>query len=160
MVQDLSDIGIKVELVQQDFDVLIGTITTPHAAPLVFIGWFQDFPDPSDFYDPIFSCAANVPGGASYGWYCNKDADALAAHRPRQRQDSGASRTATGTGTSRTWSWPTCRPCPCSSRTRWCSSRPVGRRQPVPSRLLHRPRGDRRHRVIHPGAGSSRRHGF
>jgi len=44
-----------------------------------YIGWVQDFPDPSDFYDPIFSCAANVPGGASYGWYCNEDADALAA---------------------------------------------------------------------------------
>jgi peptide/nickel transport system substrate-binding protein/oligopeptide transport system substrate-binding protein len=89
LAQDLSEIGIKVEVIQQDFDVLIGTITTPHAAPLVFIGWFQDFPDPSDFYDPIFSCAANVPGGASYGWYCNKDADALAA-TARANQDSGA----------------------------------------------------------------------
>ena len=79
MIQDLADIGIKVELVQQDFDVLIGTITTPHAAPIIYIGWFQDFPDPSDFYDPILSCAVNVPGGASYGWYCNEAADTLAA---------------------------------------------------------------------------------
>ena len=78
MIQDLAAIGITVELVQQDFDVLIGTITTPHAAPIVYLGWFQDFPDPSDFYDPIFSCAVNVPGGASYGWYCNEAADALA----------------------------------------------------------------------------------
>ena len=89
LAQDLSEIGIKVEIIQQDFDVLIGTITTPHAAPLVYIGWFQDFPDPSDFYDPIFSCAANVPGGASYGWYCNKDADALAA-TARANQDATA----------------------------------------------------------------------
>ena len=29
MIQDLAQIGIKVDLVQQDFDVLIGTITTP-----------------------------------------------------------------------------------------------------------------------------------
>jgi peptide/nickel transport system substrate-binding protein/oligopeptide transport system substrate-binding protein len=89
IVQDLSEIGIKVDIVQQDFDVLIGTITTPHAAPLVYLGWFQDFPDASDFYDPIFSCAANVPGGASYGWYCNKDADALAA-TARANQDAAA----------------------------------------------------------------------
>jgi ABC-type transport system substrate-binding protein len=78
MIQDLAAINITIELVQQDFDVLIGTITTPHTAPLVYIGWYQDFPDPSDFYDPIMSCAANVPGGASFGWYCNEDADALA----------------------------------------------------------------------------------
>lgn len=78
IIQDLAEIGITASLVQQDFDVLVGTITTPHAAPLVYIGWFQDFPDPSDFYDPILSCAANVPGGASFGWYCNEAADALA----------------------------------------------------------------------------------
>ena len=61
------------------------------------------------------------------------------------------------TRTSRTWSWPTCRPCRCSSRTR--SARvAAGRRQPVPSRLLRRPLGDRRHRLT-PDAGSSRRHG-
>ncbi|HZM72704.1 MAG TPA: ABC transporter substrate-binding protein [Candidatus Polarisedimenticolia bacterium] len=79
MIADLAEIGITAELVQQDFDVLIGTITTPHTAPLVFIGWFQDFPDSSDFYDPMFSCSANVPGGASFGWYCNEENDALAA---------------------------------------------------------------------------------
>lgn len=79
VIQDLAAIGITADLVQQDFDVLVGTITTPHAAPLTYLGWFQDFPDPSDFYDPILSCAVNVPGGASYGWYCNEAADALAA---------------------------------------------------------------------------------
>ena len=77
VIQDLSEIGIQADLVQQDFDVLIGTITTPHTAPLTFIGWFQDFPDPSDFFDPIFSCAVNVAGAASFGWYCNPAADTL-----------------------------------------------------------------------------------
>ena len=78
IIADLAEIGITAELVQQDFDVLIGTITTPHSAPATFIGWYQDFPDPSDFYDPIFSCAADVPGAASFGWYCNPAADTLA----------------------------------------------------------------------------------
>lgn len=77
VIQDLSEIGIQADLVQQDFDVLIGTITTPHTAPLTFIGWFQDFPDPSDFFDPIFTCAVNVAGAASFGWYCNPTADTL-----------------------------------------------------------------------------------
>jgi ABC-type transport system substrate-binding protein len=77
--QDLAGIGIEIEIVLQEFDVLLGTITTPHEAPLVLIGWFQDFPDPSDFYDPILSCAAAVEGGANSSWYCNEENDALAA---------------------------------------------------------------------------------
>jgi peptide/nickel transport system substrate-binding protein/oligopeptide transport system substrate-binding protein len=76
---DLAQIGIDVEIIQQDFDVLIGTITTPHAAPMVYIGWFQDFPDPSDFIDPILSCATAVEGGSNQAWYCNPDVDAKAA---------------------------------------------------------------------------------
>ncbi len=76
--QDLAEIGIEVEIVTQEFDVLIGTITVPHEAPLVLIAWFQDFPDPSDFYDPILSCAA-AEGGFNTSWYCNEDNDALAA---------------------------------------------------------------------------------
>jgi ABC-type transport system substrate-binding protein len=77
--QDLAAIGIEIEIVTQEFDVLLGTITVPHEAPLVYIGWFQDFPDPSDFYDPILSCAAAVEGGANTSWYCNEENDALAA---------------------------------------------------------------------------------
>ncbi len=76
---DLAQIGIDVEIVQQDFDTLLGTISTPHAAPMVSIGWFQDFPDPSDFIDPILSCASAVEGGANQAWYCNPDVDAKAA---------------------------------------------------------------------------------
>ncbi len=43
---DLAQIGIEVEVITQDFDSLIGTISVPHQAPLVLIGWFADFPDP------------------------------------------------------------------------------------------------------------------
>lgn len=77
--QDLGAIGIEVEIVTQEFDVLLGTVTTPHEAPLVYIGWFQDFPDPSDFYDPLLSCASAVEGGANTSWYCDEENDALAA---------------------------------------------------------------------------------
>ena len=77
--QDLGAIGIEIEIITQEFDVLLGTISTPHEAPLVWIGWFQDFPDPSDFYDPILSCASAVEGGANSAWYCDEGNDALAA---------------------------------------------------------------------------------
>ena len=85
---DLAKINITIEIVLQEFDVLLGTIATPHQAPLVLIGWFQDFPDPSDFIDPILSCAAAVQGGANVAWYCDKEIDALAAAALAEQDDA------------------------------------------------------------------------
>jgi ABC-type transport system substrate-binding protein len=76
--QDLAKIGVTVEIVTQSFDTLLGTITVPHQAPMIFINWLQDFPDPSDFYDPILSCATNAAGNFNIAWYCNQAVDALA----------------------------------------------------------------------------------
>jgi peptide/nickel transport system substrate-binding protein len=36
------------------------------------MAWSADFPDPSDFYGPILSCASAVKGGWNWSWYCNK----------------------------------------------------------------------------------------
>jgi ABC-type transport system substrate-binding protein len=77
--QDLAKIGITAKVISQSFDTFLNTIETPHKAPLVFVGWFEDYPDASDFIDPILSCAAAVKGGANAAWYCNKDVDAQAA---------------------------------------------------------------------------------
>jgi len=77
--QDLAAIGIKTEITSQEFATFLNTIETPHAAPIGWVGWFQDYPDPSDFIDPILSCASAVKGGANAALYCNKDVDALAA---------------------------------------------------------------------------------
>jgi peptide/nickel transport system substrate-binding protein len=88
IVQDLAEIGIEVQLVQQDFNVLLGTISTPHQAPLVYIGWFQDFPDPSDFIDPILSCATAVKGGSNASWYCSRANDELAAKARAEPDDA------------------------------------------------------------------------
>lgn len=77
--QDLGTIGIDVEIVAQPFDVLLETIATPHAAPLVGIGWFADYPDPSNFFDPILSCGTAVEGGANTSWFCDEELDAAAA---------------------------------------------------------------------------------
>jgi ABC-type transport system substrate-binding protein len=76
---DLALIGIDAEVIPQDFDTLVATTGTPGAAPLTYIGWFQDFPDPADFVDPILSCASAVEGGTNTAWYCNPEVDALAA---------------------------------------------------------------------------------
>jgi len=76
---DLATINIRAEVVPQDFNVLVGTITTPHAAPMVWVGWFQDYPDPSDFVDPILSCATVVAGAFNNAWFCDPAIDARAA---------------------------------------------------------------------------------
>jgi oligopeptide transport system substrate-binding protein len=76
---DLATIGITAKVVTQSFDTFLNTIETPHKAPLVFVGWFEDYPDPSDFIDPLLSCQSAVKGGANAAWYCNKDVDAQAA---------------------------------------------------------------------------------
>ncbi len=77
--RDLAAVGITVEIVQQPFDVLLGTISTPKTAPMTYIGWFQDYPDPSDFIDPLFSCVTAVEGGSNTSFYCNEEIDAAAA---------------------------------------------------------------------------------
>ncbi|MEA2619552.1 MAG: peptide/nickel transport system substrate-binding protein [Chloroflexota bacterium] len=77
--QDLASIGIKVDIVSQEFATFLDTIETPHKAPMGYVGWFQDYPDPSDFIDPILSCASAVKGGANAALYCNKAVDTLAA---------------------------------------------------------------------------------
>jgi ABC-type transport system substrate-binding protein len=77
--QDLAAVGVKVDIVTEEFATFLDRIFTPHKAPLGWVGWFQDYPDPSDFIDPLLSCATAVQGGANASLYCNKDVDALAA---------------------------------------------------------------------------------
>jgi ABC-type transport system substrate-binding protein len=75
IIADLAKIGIEVELIQMDWDALLTTTSTPHAAPLSTSGWLQDFPDPADFLDPILTCAAAVEGGANLSWFCDPSID-------------------------------------------------------------------------------------
>jgi ABC-type transport system substrate-binding protein len=94
--QDLAAVGVKVNIVTEEFATFLDRIETPHKAPMGWVGWFQDYPDPSDFFDPLLSCQSAVQGGANASLYCNKvvDAEAAAARastdsagRLRQYQD-------------------------------------------------------------------------
>jgi peptide/nickel transport system substrate-binding protein/oligopeptide transport system substrate-binding protein len=75
--QDLGKIGIKVNaqpIQQSTFFQLAGT---PGKAPMTLTFWVADYPDGSDFYQALLSCAAAIPGGQNYPFYCNKNVDAL-----------------------------------------------------------------------------------
>ena len=37
--------------------------------------WVADYPDGSDFFQALVSCAADIPGGQNYSFYCNKKVD-------------------------------------------------------------------------------------
>ncbi|MBX5443906.1 ABC transporter substrate-binding protein [Sphaerobacter sp.] len=74
--QDLSKIGVQVQVQTLAASTVIADGGTEGKVPLVWsggLGWIQDYPDPDDFYTPILSCVAAVPGGWNWPWYCNQD---------------------------------------------------------------------------------------
>ena len=73
---DLAAIGITVDIVLNDFGTFLGIVSKPHAAPMALGGWSQDFPDPSDFLDPMFTCSTAVEGGQNLSAYCDPAVDA------------------------------------------------------------------------------------
>ncbi|PZG32361.1 peptide ABC transporter substrate-binding protein [Spongiactinospora gelatinilytica] len=75
--QDLAKIGVKIEprpLQQSAFFDLAGT---PGKAPMTLRFWVADFPDGSNFFQALTSCAAAVPGGQNNSFYCSKEVDDL-----------------------------------------------------------------------------------
>jgi len=80
MQQDLKEVGVNIDLQGLAFPAFLDVTGKPNTTALGWIGWIQDFPDPSDFIDPILTCAsANVTAnGSNESFYCNKAADALA----------------------------------------------------------------------------------
>jgi len=74
---ELGAIGIKLTLKPVSTTTWYGSVAykADKEGPLVLAPWGQDYPDPSDFFDPILSCA----GSSNAAFYCNHAVDALAA---------------------------------------------------------------------------------
>jgi len=53
--QDLKQVGIDVGLRPANFTAFDYEATTRHQTPFGLWGWFQDYPDPSDFLDVLFN---------------------------------------------------------------------------------------------------------
>ena len=76
--QDLAAIGItaNIQSLAQANVIEAGGSGT---APMIWSGgmaWIADFPDPSNFYGPILSCAGAGEGGWNWAKYCNEILDA------------------------------------------------------------------------------------
>ncbi|WP_370615218.1 ABC transporter substrate-binding protein [Mumia sp. Pv 4-285] len=77
--QDLGKIGIKVDAQPIQQSTFFDVAATPGKAPMTLTFWVADYPDGSDFYQALLSCAAAVPGGQNYPFYCNPKVDDLVA---------------------------------------------------------------------------------
>ena len=96
--QDLAAVGVTAELRTQAQSTVIAAGGEPEGAPMIWSGgmaWIADYPDPSNFYWPILSCAAATPGGWNWAWYCNEELDTQAAAADAMvRPDQTAARAA------------------------------------------------------------------
>ncbi|NUP62636.1 MAG: ABC transporter substrate-binding protein [Nonomuraea sp.] len=75
--QDLAKIGIKAEPRPLQQSAFFDLAATPGKAPMTLTFWVADYPEGSDFFQALTSCAAAVPGGQNYSFACDKEADDL-----------------------------------------------------------------------------------
>lgn len=71
--QDLKNIGVKVILHPVPASTAYGLVYTPGKSAFTLFTWGEDYPDPSDFFDPILSCSS----GSNAAFFCNKAVDQL-----------------------------------------------------------------------------------
>ena len=78
--QDFQQAGVTLNLKGLAFNAFLDITGKPNTTALSLNNWIQDFPDPSDFIDPILTCAAaNVTAnGGNVAFFCDKDADKIA----------------------------------------------------------------------------------
>jgi ABC-type transport system substrate-binding protein len=77
--QQLAAVGIKVAVHAIQESTFFTLAATPKKAPITLTFWIADFPDGSDFFNALTSCAADIPGGQNYSFYCNRAVDAAVA---------------------------------------------------------------------------------
>ncbi len=74
IVENWNAIGVETTLTSLDFSQWLDVaFNRPEEMPVGYIGWFLDYQDPSNVYEPLVSCGGSFnPGG-----YCNEDLDAI-----------------------------------------------------------------------------------
>jgi ABC-type transport system substrate-binding protein len=71
---DWTAVGVTTEIESVEFaQWLDRAFNQPETMPVAYIGWFMDYQDPSNVYEPLVSCGGSFnPGG-----YCNEGMDAV-----------------------------------------------------------------------------------
>jgi ABC-type transport system substrate-binding protein len=77
---DLKAIGITANIQLMEENTYWSKITAPAAGvPIGYTDWYEDYPDPSDWIEPLFSKAATAKGGANSGNWWDPQVEALSA---------------------------------------------------------------------------------
>jgi ABC-type transport system substrate-binding protein len=74
--QQLAAVGITVAVHAIQQSTFFTLAATPGKAPMTLTFWVADFPDGSDFFNALVSCASDIPGGQNYAFFCDKSVDA------------------------------------------------------------------------------------
>lgn len=75
---DLAQIGIRIEIKVTSFSQYLAETGRPRTARIGFTGWNIDYPDPSDFLEPIFSSKSIMEEESqNHAFYRNPKLDAL-----------------------------------------------------------------------------------
>ncbi|HEX3771663.1 MAG TPA: ABC transporter substrate-binding protein [Polyangiaceae bacterium] len=82
--QDLAAIGLHIDLRLVSFPAFLALAQKPGASAMSFGNWTMDFPDPSSFFEPLFTSASIGPeGGSNTAFYANPRFDDLVARGHR-----------------------------------------------------------------------------
>jgi len=90
--EQLARIGLRIELRLMSWQAFLTLQERPGAAALSQGAWEMDYPDPSSFFDPLFTTGAIPEAGHNVAFYSNGRVDHLVAeaHReldPERRRD-------------------------------------------------------------------------
>jgi ABC-type transport system substrate-binding protein len=72
--RDLAKVGVKLTLKGVSSDTAYNIVYTPGKTQFTLFHWGQDYPDPSDFVDPILTCQAS----SNAAQFCDPAVDRLA----------------------------------------------------------------------------------
>jgi ABC-type transport system substrate-binding protein len=86
--QDLAKIGLHIELRLVSWQAFLTLQARPSGAPISQGSWDMDYPDPSSFFDPLFTTRAIDPeGGHNIAFYSNPRVDDLVAEARRESHE-------------------------------------------------------------------------
>jgi ABC-type transport system substrate-binding protein len=81
--QDLAKIGLRLDLRLMSWQAFLARQSRPGGAAMSQANWEMDYPDPSSFFDPLFTSAAIPPSGYNTAFYSNVRVDDLVARAHR-----------------------------------------------------------------------------
>jgi ABC-type transport system substrate-binding protein len=82
--QDLAKIGLRIELRLVSWQAFLTLQQRPGGAAISQGAWEMDYPDPSSFFEPLFTTAAIPPAGSNVSFYSNPRFDDLVARARRE----------------------------------------------------------------------------